>query len=144
MILEPLRCRPDRPSNDTSRKGAGRLCAPGRTAFGLDCRGAGSVQGQCGVDESRDGEGAPQFAEFFERADRRLVLRAAGVPDVHAEVLQSWWVDPRREVAEFYVRIPALEFDKMRPGKRYELVARNEGARSRWNVADGVAIRKGR
>ena len=92
------------------------------------------------VDEAFQGSLAGQYESFFADVDKQFELIAEGHPTVKAVALQAWWVDHDKGVREFYLNIPAGEFEKMKPGVAYSLRPRNQSTKCRWEVARGVHV----
>ncbi len=92
------------------------------------------------VREVRGGDGAPQYNEFFEGADKQMMLRCKGEEDVLAQVLHSWWVDSNSGATYFYARISRGQFRAMKRGKSYSLFARNESENWKWRIAPGLTL----
>jgi hypothetical protein len=68
------------------------------------------------------------------------VLRAGGQADVPLHAIRSYWVDPKKDVHDFYLRIEPRDVPRMQLGVVYSLVPRNEKPDYRWAVADGITL----
>ena len=96
------------------------------------------------VGEGHLGEGNEQYADFYDRVDKRFVLRAKGRRrhEVAAHAARGYWTRVEEGVRDFYLRIDPDEFSRMKKGVEYELVAVDQAGEVRWAVADGVTIER--
>jgi len=72
---------------------------------------------------------------------KEFVLRAEGHPEIPARATRGYWTDVAHSVKDFYLRIEPRDFERMKRGVSYELVAVADGGDGyRWKVAPGVGI----
>jgi hypothetical protein len=81
-----------------------------------------------------------QYKRFMSRADKNLVLRAKGKPDVSCRVSMNFYTRSSQNLRELEVVIPPAEYAKMDKGVSYELVPNNSKAGYAWNVREGLAL----
>lgn len=83
-----------------------------------------------------------QYKLFMQRADRNFVLRAKGRPDVPCQVSTSFYTHRSRNLCELEVVVPSAEFTKLVKETAYTLHPVNTVAGYRWEVKDGVTLRR--
>jgi hypothetical protein len=81
-----------------------------------------------------------QYRNFINRADKRVVLRAEGHPDVKGEMQLSFWTNPPSDIRDILIVIPKDEAAKLAPGATYTLHPANSVADYQWKVKKGVTI----
>jgi hypothetical protein len=81
-----------------------------------------------------------QYKKFMARADRKFVLRAAGQPDVNAELQMSFWTDGRAGLREILVVIPADQLARMAKGVAYTLHPVNTNPDYHWKIKEGLTV----
>ncbi len=81
-----------------------------------------------------------QYKVFLERADKKIMFKAKGQPDIKGEIKMSFWTAPAEKVREIELIIPPKEFAKMAKGVPYTLHPVNSNARYQWKVREGVTI----
>jgi hypothetical protein len=81
-----------------------------------------------------------QYKLFMWRADRRLVLRAKGRPDVACEVSMNFYTHRSRKLCELEVVIPSAEYARMAAGVAYTLHPLNGKDGYPWRVREGLTL----
>jgi len=81
-----------------------------------------------------------QYKLFMWRADRRLVLRAKGRPDVPCEVSMNFYTHRSKNLCELEVVIPSADYAKMASGVAYTLHPANSKMEYQWRVRDGLTL----
>jgi hypothetical protein len=84
-----------------------------------------------------------QYKLFMWRADRRLVLRAKGHPDLSCEVSMNFYTHHSRNLCELEVVIPSADYVKMASGVAYTLHPVNSKKGYEWLVKEGLTIGRG-
>lgn len=94
------------------------------------------------VAESAFGATMSQYGRFYEAVSKAFVLTSPDQPPVAARAERGFWLDTGSNCREFYLRIPANEMKKLRPGVQYELVPTAGNSDVRWQVGPAVRISK--
>jgi hypothetical protein len=81
-----------------------------------------------------------QYKLFMWRADRKIVLRAKGRPDVSGRISMNFYTDHPNGLRELEVVIPAAEYGKMVRGVAYTLHPVNGKKGYEWGVREGVKL----
>jgi RNA polymerase sigma factor (sigma-70 family) len=81
-----------------------------------------------------------QYKLFMWGADRRLVLRAKGRPDVPCEVSMNFYTHRSKSLCELEVVIPAAEYARMAAGVAYTLHPVNGNKGYEWRVREGLTL----
>jgi len=92
------------------------------------------------VSEGRNGEGASQYAEFYQHVEKDFLLRGKDGLELHAQARRGYWADPKNGVKDFYIRIPPEDFARMKPGAAFEIAAPAAKDGFAWNVKAGLKI----
>ena len=77
-----------------------------------------------------------ELRAIYSRMDKRFVLTAKGRPTVRA------WAERGHWNSECYLRIPAVEFNKMAPDVVYQLAPSRPGAEYGWRIQGDVSVVK--
>jgi hypothetical protein len=93
------------------------------------------------VDETPD-EAREAFVQCYEMIDKAFVLRAEGQPEVKAIATRGYWIDTRKDMKEFYIQIPAQEFERMPFDVAYQLVPVKTESKDGpvWSVKEGITV----
>jgi hypothetical protein len=81
-----------------------------------------------------------QYKLFMLRADRRLVLRAKGQPDVSCRISMNFYTRRSRQLCELEVVIPPADYAQMTRGVAYGLQPLNAKKGYEWRVGDGLTV----
>jgi hypothetical protein len=81
-----------------------------------------------------------QYKVFMMRADRDLVFRAKGRPDVKGQVQISFYTQESKGLREIEVVIPPAEYAKMAKGVPYTLHPANGKPGYKWKVKEGLTL----
>jgi len=81
-----------------------------------------------------------QYRAFLRQADRDLVFRASGRPDVRARVGMGLFTHASRGKREVEVVIPKTEYAKIAKGVPYAIHPANAVSGYRWKVKDGLTL----
>jgi hypothetical protein len=83
-----------------------------------------------------------QYRLFMRRADRRLVLRAKGQPDLACEITMNFYTHRSRTLCELEVIVPPAEYARMAKGVAYTLHPANGKKGYQWKVRDGLTVKR--
>jgi hypothetical protein len=83
-----------------------------------------------------------QYKDFMSAADKSILLKAAGQPDIQCRVTMGLLTDPMQKIREIEVLIPPYEYRKMVPGVPYTIHPMNSDPDHQWKVLEGVTITK--
>jgi hypothetical protein len=81
-----------------------------------------------------------QYKLFMRRADRRLVLRAKGQPDVACQISMNFYTNHSENLCELEVVIPAAEYARMAKSVAYTLHPLNGKQGFEWRVREGLTL----
>jgi hypothetical protein len=84
--------------------------------------------------------GDAQYKLFMRRADRVLVLRAQGQPDVVCHVSYGFVTWVSQNLRELELIIPAADYARMAKGVGYTLHPVNSKRACEWKIRDGVTL----
>jgi hypothetical protein len=88
------------------------------------------------INEWFEGEGINQYKSFYNKVDKRFILKSKDHPHVRANAERGYWRQ------EFYARIPQKEHMKMATGVAYTIHPMNSNPQYQWEVSQEVTICK--